>query len=85
MLFHGDVWKKNTFILQTTCHYGFKHCTSFQQSSLCLAWWDFFFNSRIGKMFWEKNKLRLNIKKPLMPSQLPTQLLGHFDSFTCFL
>jgi hypothetical protein len=39
MLFHGDVWKKNTFILQTTWHYGFKHCASFQQSSLCLAWW----------------------------------------------
>jgi hypothetical protein len=42
----------------------------------------FFLKFKNRKNVLGKNKLRLNIKKPLMPSQLPTQLLGHFDSFT---
>jgi hypothetical protein len=55
MLFHGDVWQKNTYILQTNFSLWFKTlCLFSKKVPLCLAWWDFFLNSRIGKMFWEK-------------------------------
>jgi len=56
MLFHGDVWQKNTYVLQTIFSLWFKTLSLFSNKvPLCLAWWEFFLNSRIGKMFWEKN------------------------------